>query len=87
MSHKQLTADSPLKEHELSAVVTVGPITAAKLGVPVGTKIDLGVIAYYHRFPPVRLLFGGKAARKQWREELAKWREARKPRPKHVLNP
>ena len=54
MSRKTFQASSPLKEHELSAVVTVGAITAAKLGVPVGTEVDLGVISYYHRNPLIR---------------------------------
>lgn len=44
-------ANSPVKENILSGKVTCGPETAARLGVPVGTVIDLGVISYYHRNP------------------------------------
>ena len=39
------------KKATIEAQVTVGPETAARLGVPVGTVIDYGTIAYWHRNP------------------------------------
>jgi hypothetical protein len=40
---------------ELSAIVTLGPESAEALGVPVGTTVDYGVLAYWHRNPLKRL--------------------------------
>lgn len=36
---------------EVTGVVKVGPASAKRLGVPVGTEIDLGRIAYQHTDP------------------------------------
>jgi hypothetical protein len=43
------------KSTELSAVITLGPESAEALGVPVGTQINYGVLASWHRNPLVRL--------------------------------
>lgn len=45
MKIRDLFTKKPKGHATLSAVITAGPETAAKLGVPVGTKIDLGVIS------------------------------------------
>jgi hypothetical protein len=47
MKRNILTAQANVKQAQLSAIVTVGEITAKQLGVPVGTQIDYGVVAYY----------------------------------------
>ncbi len=49
-------ASADVKFAEVSGVVTVGPETAARLGVPVGTQVDLGTLAVYHRNPVRRFL-------------------------------
>lgn len=36
---------------ELTGTVKVGPASAARLGVPVGTEVDLGRLAYQHSDP------------------------------------
>lgn len=46
-----MSVATPVKEASTSAVITLGPESAGKLGVPVGTQVDLGMIAYYHRNP------------------------------------
>lgn len=69
---------TPLKEASTEAVITLGAESAAKLGVPVGSKVDLGLIAYHHRFPPVSLLAHGKTGRRQWRNEFGKWHNRHK---------
>lgn len=53
-------AKARFESASIGAVVTVGPETAARLGVPVGTEVDLGTIAYYHKNPIRRLAWGIK---------------------------
>ena len=55
---------SYLKSVELCAVKIVGPETAARLGVPVGTPIDLGTLSYWHRNPIRR--FVGRLTRRRY---------------------
>ena len=50
------STNSNMKSVELGAVITVGPETAARLGVPVGTQVDLGTLAYWHRNPIRRFI-------------------------------
>lgn len=45
---KIIVSSASVKSAELQGQVTVGEETAAKLGVPVGTVIDLGTLAYYN---------------------------------------
>ena len=54
---KVFVNSADIKAVELQGKVIVGPESAAKLGVPVGTEVDLGTLAYYHR-NPVRRLWG-----------------------------
>lgn len=60
---KVVNTRSNMKSVELSAVVIVGPETAARLGVPVGTAIDQGTLAYWHRNPIRR--FWGRLTRRR----------------------
>lgn len=53
----------PAKSVELGAKIVVGPETAAKLGVPVGTEVDLGTLAYWHKSPIRR--FVGRFTRRR----------------------
>jgi hypothetical protein len=43
-----------VKSAELMGKVIVGPESAARLGIPVGTEVDLGTLAYYHKNPVKR---------------------------------
>ncbi len=50
-----VTTSADVKSVEITGAVTCGPETAAKLGVPVGTVVDLGVVAARHSNPIRRL--------------------------------
>ena len=52
-----LTARGRTIQAGIGAVVTLGPESAARMGVPVGTQIDHGMVSYYHRNPLKRLRF------------------------------
>jgi len=54
--HRTIKTNVPCKSFDFHAVVVCGPETAAKLGVPVGTEIELGRVAYWHRNPVKRWL-------------------------------
>jgi hypothetical protein len=56
VSRKTVKAPSFVKESTTSAVITLGEESAGKLGVPAGSQIDLGMIAYYHRNPIRRFI-------------------------------
>lgn len=50
-----VTTSADVKSVEITGAVTCGPETAAKLGVPAGTVVDLGVLAAKHSNPLKRL--------------------------------
>lgn len=54
---KASSTSQPMRSLELTAKIIAGPETAARLGVPVGTEIDLGTLAYWHR-NPIRRFWG-----------------------------
>lgn len=47
----RVRARSDVKQVMLGGRVRVGPETAARLGVPAGTVVDLGELAYWHKNP------------------------------------
>lgn len=54
---KVTSTSAPTRSVELTAKIIAGPETAARLGVPVGTEIELGTLAYWHR-NPIRHFWG-----------------------------
>lgn len=50
-----VSAPAGVKSVEMTGAVTCGPETAARLGVPVGTVVELGVLAAKHSNPLRRL--------------------------------
>lgn len=75
---KVVAAPANAKMTQLSAKIVLGEKSAAALDLPVGTEIDLGVLAYYNRNPLKRFAFTlrrrfGPDARKH---ELARRYEA-----------
>jgi ABC-type lipoprotein release transport system permease subunit len=54
---KIVNASANAKMTSLEAKIVLGEQSATALGVPVGTEIDLGVLAYHHRNPLKRLAF------------------------------
>lgn len=46
-----MQASAPARSVELAAAIIAGPETAARLGVPVGSTVDLGTLAYWNRNP------------------------------------
>ncbi len=55
MSELAVSAPVAVRSSEIGAIVTLGPESAAALGVPVGTTIDYGVLCSWHWNPVVRL--------------------------------
>lgn len=51
LRQKVIATNTGVKSREFTAQITCGPETAARLGVPVGTIVDLGRVAYWHRNP------------------------------------
>jgi hypothetical protein len=60
---KATRASVPARSVELGATIIVGPETAARLGLPVGSKVDLGTIAYWNKNPILR--FWGRITRRR----------------------
>lgn len=60
---KVTKTSATMREVALEATLIAGPETAARLGVPVGTPVDLGTLAYWHRNPIRR--FWGRLTRRR----------------------